>query len=189
MERQRSKSRIAIFALVVALLLFACAALLRRSMSRDETERRLHDTRAVVNDENAAAADSPLERSVRAQLSEVLARATVESLERPVIAAAVVPEWKRELQLHWVAKRADVDAIEVRVDGQPPMRRSLTSQDVDANRKEAAGRVLYSNTVHSPELEKLLAAAGATPGTGVTVVLIAEGQVISDAADITLGAK
>ena len=188
MEQKRSKARVFIFALVVGLLLFACAAMLRRSMERERVERRLSDTRTAINDATSAAADSPLEHAVRAQLTQALARATPESLDRPVIAAAVVPEWKKELQLHWIAKRPDaIDAIEVTAENQPPMRRSLPSQDIEANRKEAATRVLYTNTVEAPELEKLLAAT--TPGARVTVVLIAQGQVVSDPADVTIGAK
>jgi len=187
MEGQRSKARIVIFALVVALLLFACAALLRRSMARESVERRLNDTRTAVNDANVAAADSPLEHGVRTQLSEVLSRATVTTLDRPVIAAAVVPEWKTELQLHWVAREPDVDAIEIRIDQQPPVRLSLPPAELESNRTEARTRVLYSNTIRLPEIEKVFAAV--PPGAKVAVALVANGAIVSDPADVMVGAK
>jgi hypothetical protein len=140
-----------------------------------------------VNDANVSAADSPLEHGVRTQLSEVLARATPESLDRPVIAAAVVPEWKTELQLHWVAKRPDVDAIEIRIDQQPPVRLSLPPAELEANRTEARTRVLYSNTIRLPEIERIISAA--PPGAKVAIALISQGAVVSDPADVTIGAK
>ena len=119
--RRRSRSRLFIFALVVALLLFACAAALRRSMEREQTERRLHDSRTAANDADAAVIDSPVQRGMRTQYAAALAQATVESLDQPVIAAAVVPEWKKELILYWIARQPDADAIEIQVDAQPPL--------------------------------------------------------------------
>jgi hypothetical protein len=185
--RRRSKSRVFLFALVVALLLFACAALLRRSMEREQAERRLHDTRTAANDADAAAADSPMMRDIRTQYTAALAKATVESLDRPVIAAAVVPEWKKELILYWIARNPDADAIEIQVDAQPPLRLSLTPKEIDANRLEARTRVLYNNTIESPELERVLAAA--QPGGKTTVALVAQGKTISQPFPIAFTGK
>ena len=185
--RQRSKSRLSIFALVVGLLLFACAALLRRSMAREQVERRLHETRTMVNDAERAAADSAMERGMRTQYSAALAQATVESLDRPVIAAAVVPEWKKQLILYWIAKDPGADAIEIQVDGQPTTRLSLAPEEIDANRVEARSRVLYNNAVESPELDRILAAA--PPGAKMTVALVAQGKTVSQPLSITRAAN
>ena len=184
---RRSKPRIFLFAIVVALLLFACAAMLRRSVGRDQIDQRLHETRAAVNDENVAAADSAMEKEIREQLAAVLSKATPESLERPIIAAAVAPEWQKELMLYWIAKRPDADAIEVKVEGQPAVRMSLPPKEIESNRTEARTRVLYNNTIQLPEVERLLSAAPA--GARMTVALLWQGQAVSEAAPITIGGK
>jgi hypothetical protein len=183
----RSKSRVFIFGLVVALLLFACAAMLRGSIGRDQLEQRLHDTRTAVNDENVAAADSPTEQNIRTQLSAVLSHATVESLDKPKIAAAVVPDWQKELMLYWVAKRPDADAIEIQVESQPPVRMSLPPKDIEANRTESRTRVLYNNTIQLPELERVLTSA--PPGAKMTVALVWQGKTVSEPAPITVESK
>ena len=118
----------------------------------------------------------------------MLARQTVATLQRPVIAAAVVPEWKKQLLLHWVAHRPEVDAIEIRGDdGQPPFKLSLPPKDIEANRAKARTRVLYVNTIQSPELER--SADIDCAGTPLTIVLVWQGNAVSEPAEISIGAK
>jgi hypothetical protein len=186
MQGSRSKTRIVIAALVIAILLYVCATALRRSMAREALEARLHETRATLNSADAAATDSPAQQEVRRQLSDVLARTTVDSLDRPSIAAAVVPQYTKELTVHWIAKEPDaVDAVQVQVDAGTPVKLALPAPEIESNRVDARSRVLYTNTLKSPDIERVLTAA--PPGARLGVVLLSNGAPVSEPAAATLG--
>jgi hypothetical protein len=112
-------------------------------------------------------------RVIRDYLAGALKHITPDALDKPTIVLALVPHWKNELCIHWVAAEPEADGVEVRlVDRQEALTFALSSYDLEQNRVQARTRVAYTNTLRSPEVEKFLDRIQAAPERPQVVVTL-----------------